>query len=95
MIMSQEVPSTRRTADLVWYASALARYARERRSQLGLTVAEAAELSGMQTCEWAALEDGWVPAESLIRPIAQTLEVRWPDLHLLAFFSRSAQQHVA
>ncbi|HEX6880099.1 MAG TPA: hypothetical protein VF135_07025 [Terriglobales bacterium] len=93
--MSQGASSTRRTTDRVWYAHILARYARERRAQLGLTVERAAELSGMQLCEWAAMEDGWVPAESMIRAIAETLEVRWPDLHLLAFFARSAQQHVA
>lgn len=95
MIMSQDASSTRRTTDRVWYAHILARYARERRAQLGLTVERAAELSGMQMCEWAAMEDGWVPAEPVIRAIAQTLEIRWPDLLLLAFFARSSQEQVA
>lgn len=95
MIMLQDTSSTRRTADRVWYAHILARYARERRLQLGLTVERAAELSGLQMCTWAAMEDAWVPPDSMIRAIAETLEVRWPDLLLLAFFARSSQEQVA
>ncbi len=95
MIMKEITSSTRRAADLVWYTSALARYTRERRSQLGLAVAEAAELSGMKQCDWAVMESGWVPEDQdVIRAVAQTLQVRWPDLSLLALFARSAQQEL-
>jgi hypothetical protein len=39
-----------------------------------------------------ALELGWVPEElAVIRTIAATLEVNWPDLDMLALFARCAQ----
>jgi hypothetical protein len=83
-------------ADRAWYAATLSRYTTKRRAQLGLSVKEAAELSGMQVCEWAAMEDGWIPTDvPTIRAIAQTLSIRWPDLDLLVWFARSAQQDVA
>ncbi len=95
MIMSQITSPTRRAADRLWQASALARYTRKRRAQLGLTVEEAAELSGMKLCDWAAMESGWVPENhDVIRAVAETLETGWPDLELLALFAHSAQQEL-
>ncbi len=78
------------------WASALARYTRERRQQLGLTVPRAAELSGLEVSEWYALEDGWAPSSTAVtRAIAATLEVRWEDYDLLAFFTRCGQRRPA
>lgn len=66
----------------------LARYVRERRQLLGLTVAEAAEQSGLELSEWVALELAWVPRDhNNIRAIAATLQVSWTDLGTLAFFA--------
>ena len=74
------------------WACALARYTHDRRQELGLTVAEAAELAGLEVSQWAALEDGWVPEElATIRAVAGTLEVRWTDLHMVAFLARVGQ----
>ena len=95
MIMLQVTSSARRATDRLWYASALARYTRKRRTQLSLTVEEAADLSGMKLCNWAAMESGWVPENhDVIRAVAETLETAWPDLNLLALFARSAQQEL-
>ena len=98
MIMSQSasLPSARALSNRQWYATMLARYSKQRRAELGLTVEQAAELAGMQVCEWAAMEDGWIPAEkSTIRAIAETLCVHWSDLDLMLLFARSAQENVA
>lgn len=95
MIMHQITSSARRAADRLWQASAFARYTRKRRTGLGLTVEQAAELSGMKLCDWAAMESGWVPEDhAVIRAVAETLETAWPDLDLLALFARSAQQEL-
>jgi hypothetical protein len=96
MIIMQETSSTRHAADRAWYAATLARYTQRRRTELGLSVEKAAELAGMQLCEWAAMEDGWVPTDrSTLRAIAQVLYIRWPELDMLAWFAHSAQQDVA
>ncbi len=93
MIMYDSRSIRRAEDNRACYASALARYAKERRAELGLTVEQAAELAGMNLCEWAAMEDGWVPRElPVIRAIAGTLQVRWTDLNLLALFARVNQR---
>ena len=75
-----------------WYASALARYVQKRRQELELSVAAAAELSGMELSEWHALEAGWVPEDRMVLvSIAGALAVRWTNLSLLAYFSQEAQ----
>jgi transcriptional regulator with XRE-family HTH domain len=75
------------------WASALARYTAARREQLGLTVTEAAELSGLQISEWLGLEDGWVPEDvATLRAIAGALRVRWMDYHTLAFLAECHQK---
>jgi len=74
-----------------WYASALGRFAQKRRLELEMSVATAAELSGIELSEWYALEAGWVPEDRMILvSVAGTLSVRWTDLSLLAFFSQAA-----
>ena len=76
------------------WASAIARYSHDRREQLGLTIDQAAELSGLEVSQWIALEDNWVPENlAVIRAIASTLETRWTDFDLAALFARSAQLH--
>jgi len=80
-------------ASRLFWASAIARYTRVRRGQLGLTIDLAAELSGLERSQWLALEDSWVPEEqAVIHAIATTLQVRWADYSILALFARSAQQ---
>ena len=79
-------------SDRASFASALARYTTRRRGELGLTVAAAAELSGLEICQWCSLEAGWVPDNhNVIRSIAAALEVSWTDLDMLAMFARCAQ----
>ena len=43
-------------------AMLFARNVRQRRQELGLSVQRAAQLSGMETSEWYAMEAGWVPS---------------------------------
>ena len=65
---------------------------RIRREQLGLSIARAAELSGLDLAQWWSLEDGWIPKESnMLRSIAATLEVRWSEYSVLAFLARCHQ----
>lgn len=97
MSMSLNAPITvsalYHSTDRTSMASALARYTARRRGELGLSVARAAELSGLAVSEWCALEAGWVPEElHVIRSIAAALEVSWTDLDMLALFAGCAQQ---
>jgi len=75
---------------LCWF-SMLARYTRKRRAELGLSLERAAELAGLDSSEWAALESGWwMPASDnfpLIRAIAGTLEVSWMDYSILVLMA--------
>ena len=74
-------------------ASALARYTHNRREELGMSVAAAAELAGLQLSEWYALEEGWVPQDlRTLRAIAGALQVRWTDYDFLAFITGFRQQ---
>lgn len=93
MIMSN-IRSTRRPNP--WYASALARCVKDRRAELGLTVEKAAELSGMEVSEWAALDAGWVPTDdSVRRVIAETLEVNNAQIVLIAMIAQHHQERIA
>ena len=77
-------------------ASAFARYTCKRRQQLGLSMARAAKLSGLELSEWYALESGWVPEElDTIRAIADALQIDWKDLSFLSCFASSFQQGMA
>ena len=98
MSMTQ-IPSILSTVDFTTprpgWISALARYTRKRREELGLSLERAAELAGLEVSEWAALESGWVPNPddiALIRSIAGTLEVSWVDFSFLALMA-ACQQH--
>lgn len=75
-------------ANRQWWASSLARYTAARRQELGLTIAQAADLAGLELSEWAGIEEGWVPDEILtLRAVAGVLEVRWTDYNTLAFLA--------
>jgi hypothetical protein len=75
-------------------AMLLARSARQRREQLGLSVKRAAELSGMVVSDWYALEAGWVPGveSGLLDSIAGTLQASHIQLPLIAEISRYNQE---
>jgi len=91
--IGSNTPSTANETDRFQGASAVARYTRSRREQLGLTIARTADLSGLEQLQWVALEDGWLPEKlAMIRVIATTLQVRWSDYDLLALFAHCAQQ---
>jgi hypothetical protein len=86
-------PSAAIEAKRAWWSSALARYTRIRREQLGMTVNCAAELSGLDLSQWCSLEDGWVPDErDTLHSIAATLQVRWVDYSILALFAGYRQK---
>jgi transcriptional regulator with XRE-family HTH domain len=88
------VTPTDRAATGAQWASALARYTTARREQLGLTIPEAAQLSGLQISEWVWLEEGWIPQDmATLRAIAGALQVRWTDYHMLASLAGFGQQH--
>ena len=71
-----------------------ARSVRQRRLQLGLSVQQAAELSGMVVSDWYALEAGWVPTveSGLLGSIAGTLQASHIELPLIAEISRYNQE---
>jgi hypothetical protein len=59
-----------------------------------MTLARAAELSGLALSEWCALESGWVPEDmNTIRSIAGTLRIDWKDYSFLACFAEAHQNH--
>ncbi len=60
-----------------------------RRQELGLSLFEAADLSGLTVWQWAAIEEGaWVPAEAdLIRAMAGTLEANTIQMIVVAGLS--------
>ena len=74
------------------YAShMLAEAAYQRRQDLGLSVAEAAELSGLALSQWMALEEGaWIPEQDgpELLPLAQTLEVNEVCLYFWVVISQ-------
>ena len=95
-----QIPSILSTVDFTaprpGWISALARYTRKRREELGLSLERAAELAGLEMSEWAALESGWWMPDPdnlpMIRAIAGTLEVSWMDYSFLVLMA-DCQQH--
>lgn len=85
-------PAVQESARLRW-SLGLARYTARRRQELGLTVEQAAALSGLQLSEWYGLEEGWVPEElATLRALAGALRVRWTDYHMLAFLAECGRK---
>jgi hypothetical protein len=57
----------------------------------GRSVEEAAHLAGMEASQWAAIEDGYVPADSIqLRSMAGALECGYEKIALLAFICQGA-----
>ena len=50
----------------------------------GRSVAEAAQLAGMETSGWAAIEAGYVPDPAKLRPMADVLEIGYDKIATLA-----------
>ena len=83
----------RRQANRAWMGHSLARLTVKRREDIGLTLDEAAALSGLELSQWVALEIGWVPEEAnLRRAIAATLQVDYTWYSLVATISSFSQQ---
>ena len=98
MIMSQSASlqpsSTPRPAiNNYFYSLLLARAVQGRRREVGLSVKEAAELSGLEVSEWVALENGWVPTEdSTFHAIGDTIHVLWETLQFYGELARMSQE---
>jgi len=61
------------------------------RQACGHSIEEAASLAGMETCQWAAIEDGYVPADATqLRSMAGALEIGFEKIALLAFICQGA-----
>jgi transcriptional regulator with XRE-family HTH domain len=64
---------------------------RSNRQNAGLSIEEAARLSGMEASQWAAIEDGYVPQTTdQLRSIAGTLEISYDKLLNLVLLCREA-----
>jgi transcriptional regulator with XRE-family HTH domain len=61
------------------------------RNESGLSIEEAARLSGMEVSEWAAIEGGYVPTEiDRLRAMAAALEVSFEKMFNLVQLCREA-----
>jgi hypothetical protein len=60
------------------------------RQARGLSVKEAAQLAGMETADWQAMEAGRLPELNQLRPIADTLELKVEQLTVLDRVRRKA-----
>ena len=77
------------------WAAGLARYTRQRREELGLTVERAAELAGLELSEWCALESGALPDlddTGRLRAIAATLQISWVEYSFPALMATCQQR---
>ena len=87
------------TADLSarrqFYAAALGGYIRRRRTELGMTLEQAAKLAGMEISGWMALEAGWVPEDRELSPVAEVLEVGVLQLAFIALVARCNREAAA
>jgi 2-keto-3-deoxy-galactonokinase len=60
------------------------------RQAAGRSVAEAANLAGMEASEWASVEAGFVPNPACLRPMADALELRYDRIAVMAVLCRDA-----
>jgi len=60
------------------------------REAAGRSVAEAANLAGMEASEWSAVEAGFVPDPAQLRPMADALELRYDRIATMAALCRDA-----
>ena len=74
MSMSNSTLSAaRRNPNRIYMALMLAHNVQQQREALGLSVSEAAYISGIAVSRWCALEGGWVPADedAILRSVAE------------------------
>ncbi len=94
MSMTHSTLSTaRHNPNRIHLALWLSRYVQQQREAMGMSVQEAAFISGIEVSRWCALEGGWVPADEdqVLRSVAETLEVSYLQVSLLAEISRHNQ----
>lgn len=61
------------------------------REAAGLSIEQAAQLSGMEVSEWGAIEDGHVPADlNRLRAMAEALSIRYDQIATMATVCREA-----
>lgn len=64
---------------------------RATRTEAGLSIEEAAELSGIEVSEWMAIEDGYVPRQAeRLQTIAAVLEISFEKVMNWVFLCREA-----
>ena len=64
---------------------------RATRTEAGLSIEDAARLTGIEVSEWAAIEDGHVPQETnQLRSMAATLEVSFDRILNMVLLCREA-----
>ena len=93
MSTNSDIRSKRPTTTPASLAWLLARSVRHRRGELGLSIERAAELSGIVSSEWCALEAGRIPdnESGLLSAIAETLEAYFLDVLFIADVSSAFQ----
>ena len=63
----------------------------EVRKTAGLSLEEAARLSGMEISEWMAIEDGCVPQDvNRLRAMAETMQISFDKIATLVLVCRAA-----
>jgi transcriptional regulator with XRE-family HTH domain len=61
------------------------------RKMAGLSLEEAARLSGMEISEWMAIEDGYVPQDvNRLRAMAETMQISFEQIGTLVLVCRAA-----
>ena len=64
---------------------------RTHRERAGISVEEAAGLSGMEISEWMAIEDGNVPQDvNRLRAMAAAIEIRYDQVATMAMLCQGA-----
>lgn len=64
---------------------------KEARENTGLSIEEAARLSGMESSEWMAIEEGTVPQDiNQLRAMADAMEVSFDEIASLVLLCRDA-----
>ena len=66
-------------------------FIRETRKSTGLSIEEAASLSGMELTEWMAIEDGNVPEDiNRLRAMAEAMQVNFDTIASMVLVCRAA-----
>lgn len=96
-MLMNETRSTRRAESRSRAAHSLARYVRARRLEIEASVAEAAELAGVEVVQWCAMEAGsWLPPNRPVqRAIADVLGVCTSQISIMTFVAAANQAHTA